>query len=395
MRTQPDEIFRLRMPTEVHCAPGALGDVAPRLAGLDTSRVTAVVDRNVASLPVIRGLLDQLDASGALQVLDGPAGEPDFAGLEALRAEARRAGPSLLFGVGGGSTMDAAKGLAIVLTNDGPCDRYQGMELYDNPGVPCVTVPTLFGSGAEVTPSAVFINRASNRKGGINGRHVFPRLALIDPMILDAAPKSLIATTAMDAMVHGIEAAVARCATPISRMFSIDAAGALFRALARMDGEGPDETAFALLAEGALKAIIGLMHSEQGLAGAASYPMGAFHDVPHAVAGGRCLPHAVMLNGSHMPHLWDDLAQRVLGWRPQEAESSAEAIAGRLLELLARYDVPRLSRWLSDADLPALAKEVQAFRGVMEQNPVDLSVSQIRAFLEGILADENARAVRN
>ena len=390
MRTRPDEIFRFRMPTEIVCANGLLDDVAPHLADLDTARMAVVMDRNAGALPRAGALMDQFQGLGALHVLDGPAGEPDFAYLEALREEARRSDPTLVLGIGGGSTMDAAKGLGIVLNNDGACAGYQGMELYRNLGVPCLTVPTLFGSGAEMTPSAVFINRDSNRKSGINGRHVFPRRALVDPTILHGAPRTLVATTAMDAMVHGVEAAVARCATPISQMFSIDAAGTLFRALACLDAEDGGQSAFALLAEGAMKAILGLMHAEQGLAGAASYPMGVCHHVPHAVAGGRCLPHAVMVNGACRPHLWDGLARQALGWRPEAGGTSAAAIAGRLLEILERFQVPRLNDWLAGADLPALAGQVHAFRGVMDQNPVDLTVAQIHRFLEDMLADETA-----
>ncbi len=385
MRTPSSETFRFFMPTEIHCGVGVADDLQVHLSGLPSGPVAAVVDPGIAGQKGVRKVIENLERRGPLKVLDGPRGEPDFEYLETLKAAAGR--PDLVAGIGGGSSMDSAKGLAIVLNNPGPCEQYQGKDLYKNPGVPCVTVPTLFGSGAEITPSAVFVNRAANRKGGINGRAVFPRLALVDPCLMLEAPLSIAAATAMDGLVHAIESYAARCATPVTRTLAGDAARVLFAALVILDDSHRRLEALTLLADGAFKAILSLMHSEQGLTGAASYPMGVHCAVPHGVAGGRALPHALRLNESRRPGLWDGMAARALDWTGKDGLSSAEALAGRLSVIANRYGVPGLSRWLVGADLDLLARDTHAFRGIMDQNPVDLDFRSIREFFAVLAAD--------
>ncbi len=388
MRTPASELYRFRMRTEIHCGADIAQDTAPHLQGLDTSRISLIVDGHVKDMPRVQALGDDLAKRGEVQHLEGSQGEPDFEYLEALRDHARGHSPTLVVGVGGGSTMDAAKGLAIVLTNDGPCETYQGLELYSNPGVPCLTIPTLFGSGAELTPSAVFINRKKGKKGGINGPAVFPTLALVDPNMLESAPLPLIGATAMDALVHSIESYAARCSTPMTRHFAVGAVRALFGALNGFVADGFSTRSASLLAEGTFLGITSLMHSEQGLAGGASYPMGVFNGVPHGIGGGRCLPHALLLNASRTPGLWDGLAESALSWLPSSRESSAEFLARRLVSYMEQLQVPRLSQFLEGCDLGSLAREIHAFRGVMEQNPVDLSERDVEAFLSEMLTDE-------
>jgi alcohol dehydrogenase class IV len=387
MRTPSDELFRFRMLTEVHCGPGATGRMAAHLSGLPTARIVAVADPNVKALQPVRAIVDQLDGMGALTFLDGPSSEPDFDYLEGLKATAAAADPTLVIGIGGGSTMDAAKGLAIVLENPGPCDQYQGLELYNRPGRPCVAIPTLFGSGAEVTPSAVFFNRKKNKKGGINGTAVFPTLAIVDPVLMAEVPLAVSASTAMDSLVHAIESSVSRCSTDVTRIFARQAARTVIAALDGLDGPAR-MASLGLLAEGAFLAILSLMHSEQGLAGGASYPMGVFHAVPHGVGGGRCLPHAILANETRAPGLYDALARDAIGWSPACGKSAGRALAERLIGYMERYGVPRLLRWLAGVDLEKLSGEIHAFRGVMEQNPIEFSAADIRGFLENMLADE-------
>lgn len=389
MRCPPNERYRFRMPTEVHCGVGITEDIRAHLGTLPAERIVVVVDSNVQRLASVRAILDQLAVFSETSILMGPAEEPDFAYLEDLKALAAAKNPSLVIGIGGGSTMDSAKGLAIVLENPGPCSAYQGLELYKRPGRPCIAIPTLFGSGAEMTPSAVFFNREKNKKGGINGKAVFPALALVDPVLMNEVPLPVAAATAMDALVHSIESSVARCSTPLTRRFAVAAVGTLFAALDGLDGKDR-LTALSLLAEGAFLAILSLMHSEQGLAGGASYPMGVFYNVPHGVGGGRILPHAVRANDARRPGLYDGLAQSALGWSAASGTSSAATLATTLIGYMERYQVPRLERWLADADLGMLSREIHAFRGVMEQNPVDYSADEIRGFLEKLMANEAA-----
>ncbi len=387
MRAQAGEGFRFRMLTEVHCGIGITDDLEEHLVGLSLTNCTVVVDRNIRESLQVKRVLNILGGISNLQCIDGPAGEPDFEYLEDLKSLALANKPATIVGIGGGSTLDAAKGLGIVLTNDGPCEQYQGLDLYKNPGVPCVAIPTLFGSGAEITPSAVFFNRSKNKKGGINGRAVFPRVALVDPKMMVGAPLPLIGSTAMDALVHSIESFAARCATPVSKMFSLNAVQSLFYALNIIKEDSSCLEGLSSLALGTFQAITALMHSEQGLAGGSSYPMGVFCNIPHGVGGGRSLPHAIMFNAGKHEGLWDELATGV-GWSQEAGVNSARMLAEKLLAIMKDFDVPLLGEWLKEGDIPLLSQEIYDFQGVMEQNPVELSVEDMGAFLGAILKNE-------
>lgn len=388
MRTPVDEQYRFRFLTEMRCGVGVTDNLAQHLQDLAYTRCTAIIDRGIKQLSQIESINSQLSAISDLQILDGPVGEPDFEYLEDIRASARNHQPSLVIGVGGGSTMDAAKGVAITLTNDGPCDGYQGLDLYTKPGLPCVTIPTLFGSGAEVTPSAVFINRRLNRKGGINGRAIFPFRALVDPKMMVGIDMAVLGATAMDALVHAVESYTARCATSVSQMFSRQAFSTLINALDEL-GQRPDSLkGLTFLAEGAFLAITALMHSEQGLAGGSSYPLGVYCSVPHGVAGGRCLPHAIAYNASKSHGMWDEFATLTLGWEKGNGDS-AHVLAKKIAGYLQLFNVPYLKDWLADADCDLLAREIHAFRGVMDQNPVSLDLDEIREFLTTVLSNED------
>lgn len=387
MRTPFEENFRFRMPVEVHSGYGITEDLITHLDGLNTDRTFVVIDRNVKSHWRVESISAQFAEMGVSDVADGPEGEPDFEYLEDLRDKAKAARATLVIGVGGGSTMDTAKGLSIVLENDGPCSSYQGMEKYIRPGRGCVTIPTLFGSGAEITPSAVFINRKENRKGGINGPAVFAKRALIDPSLMSDAPKQVIASTAMDALVHSIESSAALCATPLTKMFAFDAAKVLFRGLTDLGTPSRQQQALEGIAEGAFKAVLSLMHSEQGLAGGASYPLGVFYDVPHGIGGGRLLPHAITYNESKQTGIWDDLANH-LGNFESEDLTAGVYLAKRLLSFMEEFEVPSLRQWLKGADLDLLASETYNFRGVMEQNPVVFSQRDISHFFEVVVPND-------
>jgi alcohol dehydrogenase class IV len=383
MRTPAEETFRFRMPVEVHSGPGvSRRDIGTRLASLPANRISLVVDPGVEGSTGAEAVRDALAGVGELHSLAGPVAEPDFTYLEEVREAALSHAPTLIVGLGGGSTMDAAKGLAIVLNNDGPCASFQGLDKYERPGVPCVTVPTLFGSGAEVTPSAVFINRDAERKGGINGAGVFPKLALVDPELVVGAPRHIIASTALDAMVHAVESYEARCATPVTRRFSQVAFLHLSAALDRLAEDHGDVEALDTLGQGAFFGILALLHSEQGLAGGASYPMGVHFGVPHGVAGGRTLPHAILFNAARRRELWADFQDGIGG-------TGASAVARRIHALSEAMDVPRLSEWIQPGSIPFLAERTHAFQGVMQQNPVELQVEDITEFFEGLFKQES------
>jgi len=327
-----------------------------------------VVDPIALKSPVVSEWVTALQTTFAVHVVLTPAGEPDIYKLEHIKQAVKSQAPELVIGLGGGSTMDMAKGLAAVYTNPKHAAEYQGLDLLENPGLPCITIPTLFGSGAEITPSAVMINHEKKKKGGINGRYVFPTLALVDPEFGQGIPKPVLGATACDALVHATEAYVARCATPLSKIFSKEATLTLMDAVSLLATDSNSLAGLEKLAFGSLLAINGLMHSEAGIAGAISYPMGTLYAVPHGLAGGRLLIESIRYNTAKAPDLFKALL-------PQSSDASGTLIA-TVQQALDAFEIGKLGTYFDQNGAKLIGEAAFEFKAILGFNPVEVPSAQ-------------------
>jgi alcohol dehydrogenase len=373
VKAQAGELFRFRFLTEVRFGRGVRSKVGDYLAELQAQKAVLLCDENAVTTSPARELIGIIENALEVLVLNGPKGEPEISGLEALRKEARDFEADIVIGLGGGSTLDTAKGLAAVMPNSKPAAEYQGFDKLEKPALPSVLIPTLFGAGTEVTASAVMINREKKVKGGINGRYVFPRMAVIDPELGAGAPPHVMGATALDALVHSIEGYVARCSTVLSRMYSKQAALLLLPALFKLANNPSSVDALEDVSLGALLAVTGLMHSESGLCGAISYPLGVHHGVPHGLGGGLPLPRAILFNAENGCSLYSDLIAGTFS--PLHA---AQKLSDDIRELIKAFDLPPLSQFGMDSEQAAIiAREVFGFKAVLDMNPVKIDSPDI------------------
>ena len=134
--------------------------------------------------------------------------------------------------------MDTAKAAAVLITNDGKAQDYLGLNLVNVPGVPTVMVPTTAGTGAEVTFTAVFTNRQTKGKGGINSPFLFPNLAVLDPTLTVSLPPKVTAFTGMDALTHAIESVSSLSATPFTEALGTSAVRLIFENIKKVVAAG-------------------------------------------------------------------------------------------------------------------------------------------------------------
>jgi alcohol dehydrogenase class IV len=308
-------------------------------------------------------------------VLESDAVEPDYDYLDAFRT---RAAPELdlMIGVGGGSTLDLAKAVSVLVTNPRPAIEYRGFDLVERPGVPLLAVPTTAGTGAEVTPNAVFTDRKERRKLGINTALYLPKLALLDPLLLLSCPRSTTVSAGLDALVHSAESYVANGATSISRTYSREA----FRLIATHlihTVEHPDDVEARLQMQlGAFHAGAALMNSGAGPAGALSYPLGVLHSVPHGLAGGFFVAPVAEWNLERGTRAYTGLDHGDDGAAPV---STIREICTALAvpTSLAAFGVAR-------EDVPALVEQTFLLEGALLQNPVPVTRDDLYALLIGL-----------
>ena len=293
-----------------------------------------MVDEAVEPQPAARNLLADLRDRGLAveTVVEARSGlEPDYDYLDAIAGGLRRAQIEAVVAVGGGSTMDLGKGIAILLANGGHGIDYRGLDLVPNPGLPLACVPTTAGSGSEVTATASFVDRATGRKLGINGRHVGATVAALDPALLVDCPRNVTIGSGLDALVHAVEAATARTATPVSILLGCEATRLLFRALPAVVEHPGDLEARGESLLGAHLAALAMQNAAGGPASGISYPLGVHYGVPHGYAGGVLLPHVVAANLAGGFHA---------GYKPLAAAVAAQDFGAALIDLYRRIGAP-------------------------------------------------------
>ncbi|UYP18052.1 iron-containing alcohol dehydrogenase [Rhodococcus sp. Z13] len=276
------------------------------------------------------------------------------AGYEVYRAQ----GCDVLVGLGGGSVIDAAKGIAILAANGGHILDYEGVDRASMPIPPMVMVPSTSGTGADVSQFCVVTDTVRGSKITIIGRSLVPDLTVIDPRLLTTMPDDLNAATGLDALTHGVEAFVSRAHNPLTDHHALRAVGMVTGTLVRTIDEPLYMPARATMAQASLEAGLAFTNAILGAAHAMSHQVGGLLDLPHGVINGVLLPHVVRFNGAEHPDPYVAIASTLgLDEARGPAAEAVDAVAARIDDLAKQVGVPRGLRELGvrDDDLPRLA----------------------------------------
>jgi len=184
----------------------ALGNETTRM---DCGKALIVCDEQLKSLGLLTPLMDSLNKAGVSHAtFSGVKADPSLDLLDQSREITHNYAADLVIGLGGGSALDAAKLISIMLTNKGPADAYYGINNIPKPGLPMILIPTTAGTGSEVTNISVMGDPKSGLKKAMISDHMYAKVALLDPILTLGLPPRLTATTGMDALVHAIESYV-------------------------------------------------------------------------------------------------------------------------------------------------------------------------------------------
>jgi alcohol dehydrogenase len=375
--------FEFHLRTNLIFGAGSALALAKRLHGMHHRRIGVVVDPAMESSAYVRevleGIRDQAFEDVRTWIYD-VRGEPDYDSLDrvipAFRNPEGAPAVDCFVGIGGGSVIDFAKGLATLATNPGQAILYRGFPEGLSPSLPVIALPTTAGTGSEVTYNAVFIDRREKRKLGINTPSNFPALAILDPNLIASCPPPVLVSSGIDSLVHAIESYGAKGSNPVTRIFAREAIARTYPALSRVLGERGDLTLLANLQLGAYLAGISLMNSGSGPAGALSYPLGVHFRVPHGLAGGVFLPLLVGHNvdrGFDYSELHDAICP---GEEGAGKERKNRDFAGLLAALCRNLGIPRdLGAFgVNRGNVAPLLRDIETLGGAFAQNPVEFTV---------------------
>ena len=396
----------LRAPREVLFGAGAAdatGELARRLA----DRVLVVTDPTLAASEAAGRVLASLRSQGLeVEIFDGAVPElPMDTVLEAIR-EALRSAPQCVVGLGGGSSIDLAKLVALGVAHGDDLRSFYGEEQVPGPIAPVIAIPTTAGTGSEVTPVAVLTDPEAMLKVGISSRHLIPTFAVVDPTVTYGCPPSVTGHAGIDALAHAVEAfTAARRRLPpgsaavfigknsLSDMFALVAVRHLAPHLVAAAHDEPD--ARAAVAYGSLCAGLAFGTAGTAVAHALQYPVGARTHTPHGLGTGLLLAYAMRFNRSARVAELAAIghAMGVSSDGHDDEHSAAEAIAG-VAALAAAVGIPPSLAELgvAEEELPALARQALGVSRLILNNPRELGEQDLTDILRAAWRGELARS---
>ena len=351
--------FEFRPGPRLVAGPGTLARLGDLARELGATRALVTSDPGIVAAGHAAAGVTALHAAGLATAVFSEFGEnPTTAQIAAGTAAARDFRPDLLVGLGGGSSMDCAKGINFLLSCGGRMQDYKGRGTA--PMLPSIGVPTTAGTGSETQSFALVTDVDTGMKMACGDPRAAFRVAILDVNLTLTQPATVTALTGIDAVAHAVESHVSRAATPASRVFSRAAWGMLAENLPRVLADGADLEARADVQLAAAWAGLAIENSMLGAAHALANPLTARHGLPHGQAVGMMLPHVVRFNGPACGAGYAELLAEVgLDTDPAEA---GNLLARRIAELLRAAGLPER---LADAraggcDAAALAAEAAA-----------------------------------
>jgi len=365
--------FTVTQPTSIRFGSGAIGDLGMIVKKLNGTHVFLVADPGVLAANLMeritKPLVDQAISYSVFTEIDP---EPGLRLADRGAELARQAGADCVIGVGGGSAMDVAKAISILLTNGGCAEDYLGLGKIKKAGLPKIMVPTTAGTGAEVSFTAVFINEKTSSKGGMNGDPLYPEAAILDPDLTLSLPPHVTAATGIDAFTHAIEAFVSTQAHPISDMYAMEAMRLISASLPKAYAHGGNLQARTDMLLGSLLAGKALATAGVGLVHAMAYPLGGMFGIPHGLANAVLLPYVLQYNLLGAPEKYARVAA-VLGCdiKGLNHKEAARCVVEAVFELNMDIGIPAT---LADLDIPAekipeMAKIALTVTRPVENNP--------------------------
>lgn len=335
---------------------GRLGELALELGGRNALLVTDP-GLEQAGHPQ-RAQQFMREAGLQVHVFDEVQENPTNRQVDAGVRFARRQSIDIIVAVGGGSSMDCAKGVNFLLTNGGKMEDYKGFGKATKPMLPSIGVPTTAGTGSEAQCYALITDESSHLKMACGDKKAAFQIAILDPELTVSQPRHVAAATGIDALAHAVESYVCTRRTPVSQLWSLHAFRHLEPNLERVLAEPDDLDARAAMQIGSHFAGVAIENAMLGICHSCANPLTAHYGIPHGTAIGLLLPHVIRFNAPAVEHLYADLVNcRIMG----NGEPASEILSRRISELVASAGQPRRLRdcGVSESILHLLASEAR------------------------------------
>lgn len=366
--------FEFVLPTRVVFGSGVCKNLADELTGLGKKQPLVITDKGLIEAGVVEKVVKGLKEAGMIfdifdEIEPNPRDSTVHRGYEVARAN----GSDSLVAIGGGSSMDTAKAIGVLLTHGGSIQDYEGLGKVEKPICDLVAIPTTVGTGSEVTFWSVITDTERHFKMSIGSPLIAAKVALVDPDLVESLPPSIVASTGMDALTHAVEGYTCTLAEPITDACGIYAIRMIAENIRKAVQENDKEAKTNLLL-GSL--IAGICFGNSDIAGVhcMGEALGGLYDTPHGVAMAALLPYVMEYNYVSDYGKFAEMA-RALGEDIEglTEESAAYASVLAVKKLSQDLKIPTLVEvGVKAEDLPELAKR-SAVNVSVDSNPVPLT----------------------
>lgn len=301
-----------------------------------------LVQNNVAGL--VTNLLDKANIN--YYIYDGVKPNPTVKNVRDGLMMAKINHVDAIVAIGGGSPIDTAKAIAIIMTNPEFADvvSLDGVADTKNKCLPIIAIPTTAGTAAEVTINYVITDEARTKKMVCVDVHDIPVVAIIDPDMMQGMPQSIAASTGMDALTHAMEGYITKAGWLIPDMFHINAMSLIYKNLEKAANE-KDEYAVDQVAYGQYIAGMGFSNVGLGIVHSMAHSLGAYFDTPHGVANALLLPHVLKFNGVVCPQLYRNMGYAIgLDMSETTDEEAIDKVVEAVKELSIKLNIPQTLR---------------------------------------------------
>ncbi|MDD6395724.1 MAG: lactaldehyde reductase [Acutalibacteraceae bacterium] len=373
--------------TSYHGA-GAIQSIPAEITGRGFAKAFVCSDPDLIKFNVTKKVTDILDeAKIPYEIYSEIKPNPTIENVQSGVAAFKASGADVIVAIGGGSSMDTAKAIGIIVTNPEFADvrSLEGVAPTKNKCVPIIAVPTTAGTAAEVTINYVITDAEKNRKMVCVDVHDIPVVAVVDPDMMSSMPKGLTAATGMDALTHAIEGYITKGAWALSDMFHLEAIRIISQSLRGAVNNTPEGREGMAL--GQYIAGMGFSNVGLGIVHSMAHPLGALYDTPHGIANAIILPTVMEYNAEAAGEKYREIA-RAMGVEKVDKMSPKKyrkAAIDAVKKLAADVGIPSsLKDIVKEEDIPFLAQSAYD-DACRPGNPRDTSVEEITELYKSLM----------
>lgn len=369
-----------------HHGTGAIANILPELSARGCAKAFVCTDPDLLKFNVAQKVTDLLDKAGfAYEIFSDVKANPTIENVQSGVKAYRQSGADCMIAIGGGSAMDAAKAIGIIINNPEFEDvrSLEGVAPTKNHAVFTIAVPTTAGTAAEVTINYVITDVEKKRKFVCVDVNDIPEVAVVDPDMMSSMPQSLTAATGMDALTHAIEGYITKGACAISDMFHLEAIRLISQHL--RSAVGNDPVGREGMALGQYIAGMGFSNVGLGIVHSMAHGLSALYDTPHGVACAMMLPIVMEYNQEHTGDKFKYIAQAMgVDTAGMDQAAYRKAAIDAVRQLSVDVGIPTRLEAMKEEDLEFLAQSAAA-DACAPGNPRAASVEDFKALFRKIM----------